>query len=122
MRRLALALAFAALTTPVFAADAYKAPRNALGQPDLEGVWTNASLTGLERGPQFKTLVIPEAQARQVETMRAKMMDAQSRPTDPNGEARFELAKLSLAANDPLSAEKEARRACDLLLFSMQEG
>jgi len=87
MRRLALALAFAALTTPVFAADAYKAPRNALGQPDLEGVWTNASLTGLERGPQFKTLVIPEAQARQVETMRAKMMDAQSRPTDPNAPA-----------------------------------
>jgi len=34
---------------------------------------------------------------------------------DPNnGEARFELAKLSLAANDPLSAEKEARRALDL--------
>lgn len=87
MRRLVLALAVAALATPVLAADAYKAPRNALGQPDLEGVWTNASLTGLERGPQFRTLVIPEAQARQVETMRAKMMDAQSRPTDPNAPA-----------------------------------
>ena len=27
----------------------YHAPRTAFGQPDLQGVWTNASLTGLER-------------------------------------------------------------------------
>lgn len=34
---------------------------------------------------------------------------------DPNnGEARYELAKLSLEMNDPVSAEKEARRALDL--------
>ncbi|MTW14348.1 PEP-CTERM system TPR-repeat protein PrsT [Pseudoduganella eburnea] len=34
---------------------------------------------------------------------------------DPNsGEARFELARLSLEMNDPVSAEKEARRALDL--------
>ncbi len=39
-------------------------PRNGFGQPDLEGVWTNASLTSLERGPQFKTLTITEAQAK----------------------------------------------------------
>jgi putative PEP-CTERM system TPR-repeat lipoprotein len=34
---------------------------------------------------------------------------------DPNsGEARYELAKLSLLMNDPVSAEKEARRALEL--------
>jgi putative PEP-CTERM system TPR-repeat lipoprotein len=34
---------------------------------------------------------------------------------DPqNGEARFQLARLSLQLNDPVSAEKEARRALDL--------
>lgn len=34
---------------------------------------------------------------------------------DPNnGEARFQLAKLSLQLNDPVSAEKEARRAVEL--------
>ena len=27
----------------------YKAPRNAFGQPDLEGTWTNNSLTPLQR-------------------------------------------------------------------------
>jgi len=31
------------------ASRAYTAPRNALGQPDLEGVWTNNSITPLQR-------------------------------------------------------------------------
>lgn len=87
MRRLFISLAMAALATAAQAQDTYKAPRNAFGQPDFEGVWTNASLTGLERGPQFKTLTITEAQARTVEQMRAKMMDAQNKPSDPNAGA-----------------------------------
>ncbi|MBL8774213.1 MAG: hypothetical protein JNK30_22685 [Phenylobacterium sp.] len=89
--RLAIGFAAALLAAaPAAAASAdavWKAPRNAFGQPDLEGVWTNASLTSLERGPQFKTLTIPEAQAQQVEAMRARMMAAQNRPSDPNAGA-----------------------------------
>jgi hypothetical protein len=85
MRLILTALAAAVSLAGAAAAQTpYKAPRNAFGQPDLEGVWTNASLTGLERGPQFKALTIPEEQARQVEAARARMMAAQSRPTDPN--------------------------------------
>jgi hypothetical protein len=87
VRRFLVALALAAIAASAQAQPAYKAPRNAFGQPDLEGVWTNASLTGLERPAQFKSLTIPEAQARQVEQMRARMMEAQSRPTDPNAPA-----------------------------------
>lgn len=87
MRRILLALAAAAIATAAHAQDAYKAPRNAFGQPDMEGVWTNASLTSLERGPQFKTLTITEAQAKALEAGRARMMEAQSRPTDPNAPA-----------------------------------
>ena len=68
-------------------AAAYKAPRNAFGQPDFEGVWTNASLTSLERSPQFKTLTISEAQARAVEERRAMASAAANRPTDPNAGA-----------------------------------
>ena len=30
-------------------APAYHAPRNVFGQPDLEGTWTNQSLTPVER-------------------------------------------------------------------------
>jgi len=87
MRRWMLGLALAALATTAPAQAAYKAPRNGFSQPDLEGVWTNASLTSLERGPQFKTLTITDAQAAMVEQMRARMMDAQNRPTDPNAPA-----------------------------------
>ncbi|WP_421937956.1 hypothetical protein [Phenylobacterium sp.] len=86
MRTLFLAGLLAATAFAATAAD-YKAPRNAFGQPDLEGVWSNASLTSLERGPQFKTLTITEAQAKAMESGRARMMEAQSRPTDPNAPA-----------------------------------
>lgn len=86
-----LALALAAFATSAVATSAiaadYKAPRNPFGQPDLEGVWTNASLTSLERGPMFKTLTIPEDQARRAETARARMMEAAAKPTDPNAPA-----------------------------------
>ena len=39
----ALALAGGALAAP--ADSAYHAPRNAFGQPDLQGNWTNATIT-----------------------------------------------------------------------------
>ncbi len=35
---------------------AYHPPRNALGEPDLQGIWTNTSLTFLQRPPIFKSL------------------------------------------------------------------
>ena len=50
-----LAAAMSALiASSVFAAanataDGYRAPLNTYGQPDLEGTWTNATLTTLER-------------------------------------------------------------------------
>ncbi|PZQ64264.1 MAG: hypothetical protein DI570_05910 [Phenylobacterium zucineum] len=87
MRAIALTLAAVLLAGAAHAQNAYKAPRNAFGQPDFEGVWTNASLTSLERPAHFKSLTITDAQAKAAEAMRAKMMDAQSKPTDPNAGA-----------------------------------
>jgi hypothetical protein len=49
------------------AALGYKPPRAPGGRPSLEGVWTNRSLTTLERRPVFKALAIPEADARAFE-------------------------------------------------------
>lgn len=88
LTRRALALIALALAAGAAQAQpAYKAPRNAFGQPDFEGVWTNASLTSLERPAHFKTLTITDAQAKAAEAMRARMMEAQNRPSDPNAPA-----------------------------------
>src|SRR5215471_6587870 len=40
-------------TDPAAIAKGYHAPRNAMGQPDLSGVWSNATITRLERGPKY---------------------------------------------------------------------
>ena len=60
------------------------APRTPDGKPDLQGVWTNASLTSLERPAQFKQLVIPKEQAERMEKQRAQMMIASNARTNPN--------------------------------------
>jgi hypothetical protein len=78
----AAAQAVAAQAKP--AASAYKAPRNAFGQPDLQGIWTNATITPLERPAQFNDLVIPEAEAAKLEQANAEQNAAGLKPTDPN--------------------------------------
>ena len=45
----------------------YHPPRNAWGAPDLNGLWTNNSLTQLERDDAFKALVPPEAEVKAYE-------------------------------------------------------
>jgi len=51
--------ACALIMSPLFAAanstSVYKAPLNPYGQPDLEGTWTNATLTVLERPKEYGT-------------------------------------------------------------------
>ncbi len=46
----------------VLAAENYQPPRTEHGKPDLQGYWTNASLTGMQRGNNYAELVIPHAQ------------------------------------------------------------
>ena len=53
----------------------WQAPRMDWGDPDLQGVWTNATVTGLERLPGFDSLVISEAQARRLEQRDAENSD-----------------------------------------------
>lgn len=40
----------------------YQPPRLADGKPSLEGAWTNATLTPLQRSSKFKSLVIPDSE------------------------------------------------------------
>jgi hypothetical protein len=66
-------LAAALLATTAFAASAgnggpYKAPRNGFGQPDLSGVWSNATITRLERDAKFgDRLVMTPEEAKAIE-------------------------------------------------------
>jgi hypothetical protein len=57
----------AALVLAGAAAAADRLPRTPSGAPDLQGLWTNASLTTLERPARFTALVIPEAEAKAFE-------------------------------------------------------
>src|SRR5688572_1714745 len=89
-RKLAVALATVLATVCSVNGDAaestkgWKAPRTADGHPDLQGIWTNATITPLERQPQFgDRLTITEEEARALEQENADFRAEQDRPTDP---------------------------------------
>jgi len=50
------------------------------GDPDLQGTWTNASLTTLERPDHFKTLVVSKDQANRAEKDSAAFTEAIDNP------------------------------------------
>jgi hypothetical protein len=81
-----VAAAAVALLTCAFAqAQTYKAPRTGYGHPDLQGFWTNATLTPVERPANLgDKLVLSEAEATAMEKQMASRMEAASAPSDPN--------------------------------------
>jgi len=73
--------AFVASTT---VAAEYRAPRTEDGQPDLQGVWTNSTLTPLERPTSLgHKLVLTKQEARVMELAIAKRLAAADAPSDP---------------------------------------
>jgi hypothetical protein len=65
-------------------ANGYKPPRTVDGRPDLQGAWTNASLTRLERDGKFKALTLTETEAAEVEGRNRALVELGARRTDPN--------------------------------------
>src|SRR6185369_1147729 len=66
----------------------FKAPKNAFGQPDLSGFWTNATLTPMTRSPAVGGR--PAYTADEVKKMEAavvKEVEEGNAPTDPNAPA-----------------------------------
>ncbi len=59
-------------------------PRMAWGDPDLQGTWTNATITGLERADEIEELVLTPEQARQIEGLTEQFV--QSIDELPEGE------------------------------------
>jgi hypothetical protein len=83
---LGAALAIAAGLSQASAAPAaYKAPRNAAGQPDLGGYWTNATMTPESRPAALGTRgVYTEDEVKKIETADADEIKRGNAPTDPN--------------------------------------
>jgi hypothetical protein len=87
MRPLLLLAAAAALVASAASAAPYRAPRTAEGAPDLQGIWTNASLTFLQRPPIFKGLVATDAEEAMMvggfKKMAGSLLDPTSDPRAP---------------------------------------
>ena len=78
-------------------AGSYTAPRNAFGQPDFEGVWTNNSLTPLQRPAAWANkATLTEAELKQLETA--------TRDLERDGDALFGDELI----NDVLAGKKES--------------
>jgi hypothetical protein len=67
------------------AAAAYKAPSTTFGQPDLQGIWTNATITPFERDAKFgdRQALTPQ-EAAGLEKANADLNAEGNKPTDPN--------------------------------------
>jgi hypothetical protein len=66
----------------------YKVPRTPYGQPDLEGIWSNVSITPLERPSEFGTNInLTKEQALQLESAAVEHYIEGNAPTDPNAPA-----------------------------------
>jgi hypothetical protein len=85
---LAAAVVLMCLNTPSIAADApknWKAPRTLDGVPDLQGVWTSATLTRLERGDEFgNRRAMTDAEVRKIEGTEAEFVANAAKSSDPN--------------------------------------
>jgi len=87
MRALILTVLALLAAVPAAGAD-YRAPRNAIGQPDLQGVWNTHFLLPMEARPDMPSLTLPEAEAAAF----ARKLNA-------------EAGKLAIFAQDPEVAE-----------------
>lgn len=83
---LALSLAGAA---PILAADSgYLVPRTEFGAPDLQGIWSIATQTNLERAERFGgKLVLTTDEAQRIEAAVQAGFEASNRPSDPDRQA-----------------------------------
>ena len=74
-------LAVLASASPVIAQTRYAPPRMPDGKPELQGTWTNSSITTLERTNPSLPLLLNEEQVRRMEDTRLQQAAADAAPT-----------------------------------------
>ena len=95
-----LLLAVISAAAPGFAAP-YTPPRLSGGVPDLEGTWTNATLTRLERPAEFgNRAVMTEQEAHALEKKNDDLVALGNRPTDPKATVKDLPADCSAGRGD----------------------
>lgn len=89
LRTTSLALVFALAASAAQAqSPKFKVARNAFGQPDITGTWTNATTTPFERPAEFKDQKeLTDEQVARVEGRAVSYRQAGMKPTDPNAGA-----------------------------------
>ena len=85
MRAIVLGFALAALAGSSLSAPVWKAPRNTMGQPDLEGSWTNATMTPQTRPTQYgaRRAMTPD-EVTKIEGAAEAQISRGNQKTDPN--------------------------------------
>jgi hypothetical protein len=68
---------------PASIAKPWVTPRAPDGKPDLQGTWSNATLTPLERGPK-ESLILTEEAAERIEARTRQVAEFRDAPSDPN--------------------------------------
>jgi hypothetical protein len=85
MRVFSCLIAAAVLVAGAADAAPYRAPRTSFGAPDLQGLWTNTSLTFLQRPPIFKALIATDKEeAMMIAGFKKMTGDLTSEWADPN--------------------------------------
>src|SRR5262245_38036020 len=87
-------LAIAVLSTAVTSAQTWKPPRTPDGHPDMQGVWTNATITPLERPKELGAKeVYTEEEAAQY---RKKALEPQAVAAVGGTDAHYEFTQFGL--------------------------
>lgn len=90
MNRIKLVLAASAcvLSCSIAVAQEWQTPRTASGRPDLQGVWTNKTLTPLTRPRELgETLILTEEAVGRMVSNNEEYLAAEYASSDPNREA-----------------------------------
>src|SRR6185503_16544692 len=78
-------VAFAPLAAGQGKAAAWHAPKTPWGAPDLQGRWTNATITPFERDAKYgERLALTDAEVKGLEGANADLVAEGNKPTDPN--------------------------------------